>query len=209
MEKLAEKVVGKPFDRERHNRMTRQEAAEAFLFIDDHFTFMLPEYPTVDTLLDRARQLVVQRGIRGFIIDPWNEINPVRDGSISETDYISQALTKIRTFARANQVHVWLVAHPTKLQKDRNTGAYPVPTPYDVSGSAHWRNKADNCITVFRDVADEHALVQVHVQKVRKKANGKVGMVEFEYDRASGRYTPAVKDVLPNTYGLFNRREAA
>jgi twinkle protein len=209
MEKLAEKVVGKPFDRERRNRMSRQEAADAFLFIDEHFTFMLPEYPTVDTLLDRARQLVIQRGIRGFIIDPWNEINPVRDGSVSETDYISQALTKIRTFARANQVHVWLVAHPTKLQKDRNTGLYPVPTPYDVSGSAHWRNKADNCIAVFRDVADDASLVQVHVQKVRKKANGKVGMVEFEYDRESGRYTPAVKETLPNTYGLFNRREAA
>jgi twinkle protein len=209
MEKLAEKVVGKPFEYGRRNRMSRSEAAEAFEFIDDHFTFMLPEYPTVDTLLERARQLVIQRGIRGFIIDPWNEINPSRDGGVSETDYISQALTKIRTFARANQVHVWLVAHPTKLQKDRNTGAYPVPTPYDVSGSAHWRNKADNCITVFRDVSDENTAVQIHVQKIRKKANGRVGMIEFNYDRDSGRYTPVHRQTLPNTYSLYNRKEAA
>lgn len=209
MEKLAEKIVGKPFAQGSRNRMSRAEAAEAFEFIDDHFTFMLPEYPTVDTLLERARQLVVQRGIRGFIIDPWNEINPAREGAVSETDYISQALTKIRTFARANQAHVWLVAHPTKLQKDRTTGAYPVPTPYDVSGSAHWRNKADNCITVFRDVSDESSSVQIHVQKIRKKANGRVGMVEFDYDRDSGRYTPARRNPLPNTYSLYNRQEAA
>ena len=208
IEKMAEKIVGKPFDRSRPDRMSRNEAAGAFGFIDEHFTFMLPEYPTVDALIERARLLVVQRGIRGFIIDPWNEINPVRENGMSETDYISQSLTKIRTFARANQVHVWLVAHPTKLQKDKTTGAYPVPTPYDVSGSAHWRNKADNCITVFRDVTDENALVQVHVQKIRKKANGRVGMVEFEYDRSSGRYTPARKNVLPNTYRLYHSEAA-
>jgi twinkle protein len=104
---------------------------------------------------------------------------------------------------------VWVVAHPTKLQKDRQTGIYPVPTPYDVSGSAHWRNKADNCIAIYRDVTDEGAPVQVHVQKIRKKANGRVGMVEFDYDRISGRYTPTRKSVLPNTYSSHKQQEIA
>lgn len=200
IEKIAEKIVAKPYGHGRPGQMTREEARTAIDFITEHFTFMLPEYPTVEKLLMTARELVIRRGIRGFIIDPWNEINPVRDPGMSETDYISQALTKIRTFARANQVHVWVVAHPTKLQKDRQTGVYPVPTPYDVSGSAHWRNKADNCIAIYRDVTDEGAPVQVHVQKIRKKANGRVGMVEFDYDRISGRYTPTRKGVMPNTY---------
>lgn len=209
IEKLAEKIVAKPFSQHRADRMSRAEAAEAFEFITEHFTFMLPEYPTVEKLLMTARELVIRRGIRGFIIDPWNEINPVRDPGMNETDYISQALTKIRTFARANQVHVWVVAHPTKLQKDRQTGVYPVPTPYDVSGSAHWRNKADNCIAIYRDVTDEGAPVQVHVQKIRKKANGRVGMVEFDYDRASGRYTPTRKSVMPNTYTSSRQKDLA
>lgn len=207
--KMAEKVVGKPFFEGFSERMSHNEMGEAFKFINDHFNFMLPEYPTVDTLLEIAQQLVLRDGIRGLIIDPWNEINPARDGNVSETDYISQALTRIRTFARKNQVHVWVVAHPTKLQKDKNTGAYPVPTPYDVSGSAHWRNKADNCITVYRDVTNEGALVQVHVQKVRKKTNGKVGMVEFEYDRICGRYEPYRRHTLPNTYSMHRNKEAA
>jgi twinkle protein len=209
IEKIAEKIVGKPFKAGRHERMTRQEASQAFEFITDHFTFMLPEYPTIEMLLETARELVVRRGVRGLIIDPWNEINPSREAGMSETDFISQALTKIRTFARVNQVHVWIVAHPTKLQKDRMTGIYPVPTPYDVSGSAHWRNKADNCIAVYRDVTDEGTPVQVHVQKIRKKANGRVGMVEFDYDRISGRYTPTRKSVLPNTYSSKLTREIA
>jgi twinkle protein len=207
--KLSEKVVGKPFNEGFTDRMTFDEMAAALRFINDHFHFMLPDYPTVDGLLEISQQLVLRYGIRGLIIDPWNEINPARDGGVTETDYISQALTKIRTFARRNQVHVWLVAHPTKLRKNETTGVYPVPTPYDVSGSAHWRNKADNCITVYRDVTNESSPVQVHVQKVRKKTNGKVGMVEFDYDRICGRYQPHRRSTLPNTYSMTNRKRDA
>ncbi|NPT59067.1 DnaB-like helicase C-terminal domain-containing protein [Paraburkholderia elongata] len=210
VEKLTEKIVGKPFSEGFTERMSFKEMGEALKFVNDHFHFMLPDYPTVDGLLDTSQQLVLRHGIRGLIIDPWNEINPARDGNVTETDYISQALTKIRTFARRNQVHVWLVAHPTKLQKDKTSGAYPVPTPYDVSGSAHWRNKADNCITVYRDMVQHGSPVQVHVQKVRKKSNGKVGMVEFDYDHICGRYKPYKKNVLPNTYSMRKvQKEAA
>lgn len=209
VEKMAEKVVGKPFMQGHHERMSFDEMGQALKFINEHFHFMLPDYPTIDGLLEISQQLVLRHGIRGLLIDPWNEINPARDGNVTETDYISQALTKIRTFARRNQVHVWLVAHPTKLRKNEN-GSYPVPTPYDVSGSAHWRNKADNCITVYRDVTNEANPVQVHVQKVRKKTNGKVGMVEFDYDRICGRYCPHRRSVLPNTYSMRKvQKEAA
>jgi twinkle protein len=170
----------------------------ALKFINEHYSFMLPDYPTLDGLLETAQELVCRRGIRGLIIDPWNEINPLREAGMNETEFISLALTKIRTFARRHNVHVWLVAHPTKLKKEG--GVYPVPTPYDVSGSAHWRNKADNCIAVYRDMVKPAAPVQIHVQKVRKKANGKVGMVEFDYDIVCGQYKPVRP--LPNTYSL-------
>jgi twinkle protein len=65
-----------------------------------------------------------------------------------------------------------------------------VPTPYDLAGSAHWFNKADNIITVHRDVADVHSTeVEIHVQKVRFKHIGRVGLVTLRYDRVTGRYT--------------------
>jgi twinkle protein len=83
-------------------------------------------------------------------------------------------------------VHVWLVAHPAKLFKEAN-GKYPVPTPYDVSGSAHWRNKADNCIAVWRDQSESRA-VEIHVQKIRHKTTGRIGMVNLSYDAITGRY---------------------
>jgi len=84
-------------------------------------------------------------------------------------------------------VHVWLIAHPAKMQKDMN-GNYPVPTPYDISGSAHWRNKADNVISVWRDLLDDSKGVEVHVGKVRFREVGQPGMAKLTYDKVEGRY---------------------
>ena len=107
---------------------------------------------------------------------------------MTETEHISQALTKIRQFARSHSVHVWVVAHPAKLYKD-NDGRYPVPTPYDVSGSSHWNNKADNAITVWRNRGGkDEVIADVHVQKIRFKEVGRVGVVALRYNPNTGRF---------------------
>lgn len=191
-EKMAEKYTGKPFRAGPTERMTPKERDQAMAWLDQYMTFVLPDNPTVEVLLEVARGLVRQRGIRGFVIDPWNEIDHSRVASLTETEYISQSLSKVRKFSRETGTHVWVVAHPTKLQKEAS-GKYPVPTPYDVSGSAHWRNKADNCITVFR----EEDRVGIHVQKIRKKANGKVGLIEMKYDILTGQYREIPKEYGP------------
>lgn len=83
---------------------------------------------------------------------------------------------------------MWIVAHPTKMYKDSD-GKYPIPTPYDIAGSAHFRNKADNCITVWRDLLDEERAVEIHIQKIRFREVGKVGKAELHYDVTTGRYS--------------------
>jgi twinkle protein len=134
-------------------------------------------------------------GIKGVIIDPWNELDHSRPSHLLETEYISQALSEIRRFARQHQVHVWLVAHPTKLFKDGN-GQYPVPTAYDISGSAHWRNKADNILCIWRDVTAHDHTVQVHVQKIRFREIGQIGKVELTFNSVTGGFHEA--DVWPD-----------
>lgn len=51
-------------------------------------------------------------GIRGLVIDPYNELDHQRPTYMTETEYVSQMLTKIKRFAQYHEVHVWLVAHP-------------------------------------------------------------------------------------------------
>jgi twinkle protein len=186
-DKLIEKYTGKPVAEGATERMTVNEHEEAMQWVNAHYTFILPELPTVDSLLETAQQLVLSHGIRGLVMDPWNEIDHSRAAAISETEHISQCLSKIRQFARNNGIHVWVVAHPRIMRKE--DGKYPVPTPYDVAGSAHWRNKADNCITVHWDQVKGGDTVQIHIQKVRKKQNGRIGMVELRYNKVVGQYS--------------------
>lgn len=187
---LAQLWTGKPFGTGPTPRMERDELAAALGALRDHFTFLLPpgdEDFSLDGILDLARAAVYRYGVRGVVIDPWNELEHRRPAAMTETEYISRSLTELRRFARAHGVHVWLIAHPTKLARDGN-GEYPVPSLYDISGAAHWRNKADMGIVVHRAARTPDAPTQVHVQKVRFRECGQLGMAELYYDPASGHY---------------------
>ena len=127
----------------------------------------------------------MRHGINGLIIDPWNELDHSRNNGMSETEQVGLSLSRIRHFARQNDLHVWIVAHPTKLRKN-DDGSYPVPTPYDISGSAHFRNKADNCLTVYRLYDIDKT--ELHIQKIRFDEIGKTGMTELFFEKHTGRF---------------------
>lgn len=192
--------AGKPFNEDDPYRqpMTDSEFNDVFFEIDLYFRFVMPPEndTTVEAILKLADEVSRRESLNGIVIDPWNELDHSRPSNMSETEYISRALTQVRRFAREHDVHVFVVAHPTKLQRIKTTtndggqevSVYPVPTPYDVAGSAHFRNKADNCLCVWRDVQDERSLTQIHVQKIRFREVGRVGICELAYDRPTGQF---------------------
>lgn len=190
---------GKPVD-----QMNDLEFSKALADVD-HFTFICPheEDYTIERVLELASMACSHDAmIQGVVIDPWNELDHSRPPSMNETEYISRCLTRVRRFARAHEVHVFVVAHPTKLKKNLQD-VYPVPTPYDVSGSAHFRNKADNCICVWRDVEDPRNETTLYVQKIRFREIGKVGQCTLAYDWRSGRFV----DQKPSIDDYMSRRE--
>ncbi len=186
---LAEVYAGKPFRKGPQERMSESELAIAASFLDLNFFFIQPDDDerTLSHILELAEEAVITEHVSGIVIDPWNELDHRRPSTLTETEYISQSLSKIRSFARTHNVHVFVVAHPAKLQKGPD-GSYPVPTPYDIAGSAHWRNKSDCAITVWRDLLSNVDEVEVHVQKIRFREVGKIGMCRLAYDRVSGRF---------------------
>ena len=134
---LMEKVARAPFNEGSTPRLTAKVKDDKKAWLNDHFKVILPDDEkgnwSVDGVLSLAKTLVYRFGIKGLVIDPWNELDHSRPGGISETDHISASLTKIRRFARENDVHIWVVAHPAKLNRGQD-GKYPVPTMYDISG---------------------------------------------------------------------------
>ncbi len=181
---------GQPFHDGPNPRMSKPDMHRARDWMDQHFAFVLPEEPTIDAILERVRVLVYRMGCKGVVVDPWNELEHSRPASMSETEYISGALGSMRRFARHHDVHLWLVAHPTKLKRDED-GNEPVPTLWDISGSAHFRNKCDAGFVIWRDLKDATKPVLVDVQKIRFAETGELGIVGFSYDRLTGRYREA------------------
>lgn len=182
--KLAEKYIGKRFFGDSMFRMTPLEVGHAKVFFDDHIYFveMSEENITLDGLLNKVKELILRKGINAFVLDPWNYLEHKIPNGYTETQYISESLTKISRFAKLYSIHFILVAHPTKIRKEN--GKFNVPNLYDIAGSAHFFNKTDNGFCVYRD--DD--IVEIHVQKVRFKYNGEKGLARFTWDKTSGRY---------------------
>lgn len=201
--RLAEKWTDLPFGNGPSARMTEGDLNTSMESLQGHFHFILDEDEsdwTLSRILDNAASLVFRHGVRGLLIDPWNELEHQRPSNQSETEYISSSLKRIRQFARQKGVHVWIVAHPAKLYRDK-AGNYPVPTMYDISGSAHWRNKADNGICIWRDFSGESPdLVEVHVQKVRFRQVGQPGLVELKFRKATHSYRDVRLGSAANAY---------
>lgn len=187
--KLAECYIGKSYLPGQSDRMKPSDVVEAARFLQEHFFFISPGDSafTIDDILQRAKVLVYRYGINFLIVDPFNDVDLSNIRDENETGRISLFLSKCQRFARMHKVFFCLVAHPTKLRRDEKTGRWPVPTPNDIAGSAHFRNRADICLCVYRP-DDTKDFIELHVQKVRFKEVGHVGMTRLDYSKTSGRF---------------------
>lgn len=186
--KLAEKYVGKPFTRGPTPRMSPDERDAAVEWITKHYRFLDPQYRDPLSLLEAAIEwLPASAKGRGVILDPWNTFEHLR-GQRTEAQYVSDTLAELTECIRKWDVNLWIVAHPKTMDRNRDGKRPSVPTPYDIAGGANWYNKADNIVCVHRDQADGGSEVEIHVQKVRFKRAGRVGLTTLTYDRVTGRY---------------------
>ncbi len=187
--KLMEKFIGLSFNHRINpeHRMSKSEFEEGIYLTDKYFSFLniMQVEVTIQGILNKLAEVVFRTGVKGVVIDPWNYIEHKIPGGYSETQYISEALTLIKEFAMKTDTHVFIVAHPRKLQKDQ-TGQYPPATMYDISGSAHFFNKTDNGISIHRDFKTNQ--VSAYVQKVRFSWLGKIGYATYDYDTFTRQY---------------------
>lgn len=194
--KLLEKLSGKPFGKGPSERLTIKEIRELSVEITgSRFCWIEPPSDEVSLSVNEVIEaatpwLSIRKGPkRALVIDPWNELEHWRPPQMSETEYVSQSLSRVRNWARQNLVTTFIVAHPQKMRREAD-GKLPIPKPDMISGSQHWWNKADVCITVYRKMDDfQDPDVEIHVLKVRFKHIGRPGIVTLQYDKITGRYS--------------------
>lgn len=180
LQRVIEKYLHKPFASVFPNRATEKEVIEALAFIQEHFFFVDRKggLPDVDWILERAKFCVDNYSIDGLLIDPYNELSPMR--TLREDEHISMLISKIKRFNRETNTITFLVAHPTK--QIRNTeGKFEVKSAYDISGGAMFNNKGDTITIVTRDF--ENHVTQVRVCKVREDTiQGSIGECTLKFN---------------------------
>lgn len=183
--RMSEQLLGKAL-----NKMNSTEVETAVGIINKHFWFYnvetIQDY-TITNLLRLAEMLVKRNGIDCLCLDPFNYIE--QDSSEeSSNEKIGNLLRKLKQFAVKFNVNVCLVAHPRKM--DKTAAGYNVPRLYDISGSHHFFNVPDIGIAVHRSFQNgQKDPVEVHIQKMKYHFRGKLGRVDYEFDRESGQYS--------------------
>jgi twinkle protein len=183
--RMVEQLTGKPLNSLNHGMM--QAALD---FLGQRFIFYntekIEDY-SLTNLLRIGSKMVTRAGVDCICLDPFNYIE--MDGDEQDhTQKIGGLLRKLKLFAVKHNVLVVLVAHPRKMDKTGNH--YNVPRLYDISGSHHFFNVPDWGLVVHRTYNDGvHDPVQVHIQKHKYHFRGKLGSVDYYFDRGTGRYS--------------------
>jgi len=179
--KLVPKLSGKKFS---PDHMSYDSLMAHMEYLKNNFFFIRPDDDnlSIQSILDHAKALIKRYGIKVLVIDPWNKLDHMAERGESETQYVSKALDKLIIFAQRNGILIHLVAHPTKMKKEK--GVFEKPTLYDVNGSAHFYNKAFYGFNVYRNT--DHT--ELDILKVKFRHLGSPGTVKFKFNLENGRY---------------------
>jgi twinkle protein len=161
-------------------------------FIEEHFYWIKIDLEnlTLQAILEAFKQLVFQKGINVCVIDPWNMLD---HSAQRDHSYIGKTLSQITQFCQQTNTHLFLVAHPRKIESE--SGQYKKPTLYDISGSADFFNKAYNGLIVYRCIGLKTSYgsdaIKIFIEKVKRKENGQLGYFELAPDfKNGGVYKP-------------------
>jgi twinkle protein len=168
--------------------------------VNDNFFFIDMERYTLESVLRKGAELVKRKGIKCLVIDPFNKIRDVDSHTDDVNRYTMEYLTKIETFAKKFDVLVFIVAHPTKMYKDKD-GKIEEPNMYNIKGGGEWYDASYHGILVHRDY--EAKTVKAKVLKVKFQNLGENGAeAYFKWEPKSGCFIPhedqqVINEVMP------------
>ena len=156
--------------------------------VNDNYFFIDMERYTLESVLRKGAELVKRKGIKCLVIDPFNKVRDVDCKTEDINRYTMEYLTKIETFAKKFDVLVFIVAHPTKMYKDKE-GKIEEPTMYNIKGGGEWYDASYHGILVHRDY--EAKTVKAKVLKVKFQNLGENGAeAHFKWEHKSGCFIP-------------------
>ena len=175
---------GMPSSKDIHGEKWNQVADH----INNNYFFIDMERYTLESVLRKGAELVKRKGIKCLVIDPFNKVRDVDCKTEDVNRYTMEYLTKIEMFAKKYDVLVFIVAHPTKMYKDKD-GKIEEPTMYNIKGGGEWYDASYHGILVHRDY--ENKTVKAKILKVKFQNLGENGAeAHFKWEPRSGCFIP-------------------
>ena len=164
--------------------------------VNDNFFFIDMDKYSLEAVLRKGAELVKRKGIKCLVIDPFNKVRDVNANSDDVNRYTLEYLQKIEVFAKKYDVLVIVVAHPTKMYKDKD-GKIEEPTMYNIKGGGEWYDASYHGLLVHRDY--EAKTVKAKVLKVKFQNLGENGAeAHFKWEYRSGSFLPIAADLEEN-----------
>jgi len=175
------------------------------LYANTLFVFNNEVKRTIDFLLEAMEEVRVKYNVRVFILDNFMQIDTSSSDEYREQKDIME---KLRTFAVNKNVHIHLVAHPRKVEKNDTRISI-----YDVLGSSNLVNKAYNVISIIRvdnlkENGDEYKRLKTYMEsegydikqansvlEILKTKGEKCGVIGLVYDSMSKTYKELKREV--------------
>ncbi len=169
---------------------TAQEISEADSWISRHIRVICSKMdadPTLAWIQEKIAMAVIQHHCDMVIIDPWNEMDHVRNPQETLTEYTGAAIKEFKRLAKKYRIHLIVAAHPAKMRYEKDKPV--VPGLYDIADSSHWANKPDVGIIIHRPDKNDNT-TEIHIKKIRYRGIiGKEGIIKTSYDFETGRYS--------------------
>ena len=141
----------------------------------------------LEFVLDKVKEMILRKGIKYFVIDPFNKVRLLNPKSNQTNDYTIEYLSKIDSFCKKHDVFCILVAHPVKPSKDESKSYKP--TFYDIKGGGEFFDMSYHGLSIWRNF--EKNYTEVTIMKVKFSHLGtNNAKVYFAYNVNNGRMTP-------------------
>lgn len=190
-DKIVRKILGyRPKD-----KLFTDNVKNTIDFIQNHYIHLKQQTRFyLEDVLEKFAELVKRKGIRIFVLDPFNKIKLKSVDRSKVNEYTEEYHIMIDEFCKKYDCHVFLVLHPNKLSMKRlgkdafSEKTYKMPTAYDAKGGGEHFDMSYNIIGMVRDF--EMGVVQIRTLKWKFQHLGTSAIDNwYGWNINNGRYT--------------------
>ncbi|MCC2547693.1 hypothetical protein LJY25_14655 [Hymenobacter sp. BT175] len=202
---LVQAYVGQSVNPKHPFRMSRAQYEDAVKWVMGHFIFIDPRQAhSLKTLLP-AVKAAKKFGIRGWLLDPWNDLeSKLGEFSGMMSEQLKAQLGLVLDFTKDEQLCTVICVHPAGEARNPKTLELKIPDQYSMEGGRMWPNRMDSICVWHRPMCDEDptdSAVDLYVKKMRNEPESgfktpKEG-IRLNYERRAFRYFDPLLGMSP------------